>query len=150
MESVAGRGSGLDNRTLVGLKRGVQGEGTGVALRWVVGQGEGIGVALRSVGDQVEEVGVQPKVLAEGAVEGVMGVRGVGLLSVSVVALNNLEAAEAVSCSFCLFFKFRAKIQTNSVIHSFVKFCLQEFVLILKKTERIVGRIKTIPIDSEL
>ena len=80
----------------MGLKRGVQGEGTGAALRWVGGQGEGIGVALRSVGDQVEEVGVQPKVLAEG----VRGALGVELLSESVVALNNLGAA---SCSFCLF-----------------------------------------------
>jgi hypothetical protein len=70
----------------------------------------------------VEEVGVQPKVLAEGAVEGVRGALGVELLSESVVALNSLGAAEAVSCSFCLFWKFRAKIQAKKVIHSFC-FC---------------------------
>ena len=106
MGSVAVRGSGLDNMTLVGLKLGVQREGgTGVAMGWVGVQGEGIGVGLRSEGVQEEGVGVRPKVLAEGAVEGVRGVRGVGLLWVSGVALNNLEASEAVSCSFCLFFK---------------------------------------------
>ena len=100
MGSVAVRGSGLDNMTLVGLKLGVQREGgTGVAMGWVGVQGEGIGVGLRSEGVQEEGVGVRPKVLAEGAVE---GVRGVGLLWVSGVALNNLEASEAVSCSFCL------------------------------------------------
>ena len=84
----------------MGLKLGVQGEGTGVALGWVGVQGEGTGVGLRLEGAQEEGVGVRPKVLAEGAVEGVVGVRGVGLLWVSVVALNNLEAAEAVCCSF--------------------------------------------------
>ena len=89
----------------MGLKLGVQGEGTGVALGWVGVQGEGTGVGLRLEGAQEAVVGVRPKVLAEGAVVGVMGVRGVGLLSVSGVALNNLEASEAVSCSFCLFFK---------------------------------------------
>ena len=92
----------------MGLKLGVQGEGgIGVALGWVGVQGEGTGVGLRLEGALEGVVGVRPKVLAEGAVVGVRGVQGVGLLWVSGVALNNLEAVEAVSCSFCrLFFKF--------------------------------------------